>query len=197
MEKNTTAIQLQYTTISPRAIRLLRTDCPFGARDCTTGQLPGLSCVERQLRSCFADFFHSNWYRNLNVRLGVAHAVSRLQQLAGRTTEEPRLNPPLRRMWFDSICINQDRVEERPSQVRLMGEVYSRSVKTLFGSGHKYRYRRGTLRGGFCTRFIPFLKLRIPTPPTGPKLLGRFTHIRFMQTLAFQQLYNFLECFNL
>ncbi|TLS20639.1 uncharacterized protein PpBr36_11060, partial [Pyricularia pennisetigena] len=63
----------------------------------------------------------------LNVRFGVAYTVSWFQQLVGQITEEPKLNPPLRRIWIDSICINQDDVEERSSQ--------SRSVKTLIWPG--------------------------------------------------------------
>jgi len=34
-------------------------------------------------------------------------------------------------LWIDQLCINQDDITERNNQVRLMGELYSRSVRTL------------------------------------------------------------------
>ncbi|XXG99905.1 hypothetical protein Hte_006246 [Hypoxylon texense] len=36
-----------------------------------------------------------------------------------------------RTLWADALCINQDDVQERNAQVRLMGELYKRATKTL------------------------------------------------------------------
>jgi Heterokaryon incompatibility protein (HET) len=42
-----------------------------------------------------------------------------------------RLKDQTRRIWIDALCINQDDVHERESQVRLMGAVYSQAKNVL------------------------------------------------------------------
>lgn len=46
-----------------------------------------------------------------------------------------RLATKPRRLWADQICINQDDVHERSSQVRLMNEVYKGAVRILVWLG--------------------------------------------------------------
>ncbi|KAF2434343.1 heterokaryon incompatibility protein, partial [Tothia fuscella] len=39
------------------------------------------------------------------------------------------------RLWVDAICINQDSIVERNSQVPLMGDIYSSAAKVIFWLG--------------------------------------------------------------
>ncbi|KAL8410422.1 hypothetical protein RB596_000195 [Gaeumannomyces avenae] len=68
----------------------------------------------------------------LAVRPDLAAGVARIRELAA---EEPALDPPLLYVWIDTICINQKDLQERSSQVQLMGEIYSLSAKTLIWLG--------------------------------------------------------------
>ena len=38
-------------------------------------------------------------------------------------------------LWLDAICINQNDTDERSEQVKLMGEVYRNSIRTLIWLG--------------------------------------------------------------
>lgn len=49
--------------------------------------------------------------------------------LAALRSSEPRL------LWIDALCINQDDVQERSHQVRLMGEIYRRAKRVLVWLG--------------------------------------------------------------
>jgi len=40
-----------------------------------------------------------------------------------------------RTIWIDAICINQNDLDERTSQVRIMGKIYGRAVKTVIWLG--------------------------------------------------------------
>jgi hypothetical protein len=46
-----------------------------------------------------------------------------------------RLRRQPRWIWIDSICINQNNVQEKTGQVRLMTEIYSRAVEVLLWLG--------------------------------------------------------------
>lgn len=46
-----------------------------------------------------------------------------------------RLEDKTRRLWIDQICINQDDIKERSSQVRLMYEIYSLAQRTVIWLG--------------------------------------------------------------
>ncbi|KAK1473126.1 HET domain-containing protein [Colletotrichum tamarilloi] len=42
----------------------------------------------------------------------------------------------VRRVWADALCIDQDNVDERNAQVRLMGQIYSTAHSTVIHLGH-------------------------------------------------------------
>lgn len=62
----------------------------------------------------------------------LAAGIRRLQELAA---EESWMDPPIKYIWIDKICINQDDTSERSSQVRLMGNIYSQAIRTLIWLG--------------------------------------------------------------
>jgi hypothetical protein len=37
--------------------------------------------------------------------------------------------------WYDTLCINQDNMEERSSQVQIMDSIYSKAARTLVWLG--------------------------------------------------------------
>ncbi|KAF9773650.1 hypothetical protein IL306_008515 [Fusarium sp. DS 682] len=51
------------------------------------------------------------------------------------STENTELDPRITHIWLDSVCINQEDVHERSQQVALMGNIYSRSIRTLIWLG--------------------------------------------------------------
>ncbi|PVH70822.1 HET domain-containing protein [Cadophora sp. DSE1049] len=68
----------------------------------------------------------------LYVSPELAAGIRRFQELAA---EDSGLEPPVKYLWIDRICINQNDIPERSSQVRLMGRIYSQSTKTLIWLG--------------------------------------------------------------
>lgn len=66
------------------------------------------------------------------VSKSLACALQRLKELAVGSSA---LNPPVKHVWIDNICINQDDLPERANQVRNMGKVYSKAVRTLVWLG--------------------------------------------------------------
>ncbi|UQC86202.1 uncharacterized protein CLUP02_11702 [Colletotrichum lupini] len=68
------------------------------------------------------------------VTLGadLAACVHRLSQLARSNSE---LDPPVRHIWIDSICIDQSNLDERAAQVSLMGQLYRSAIRTLIWLG--------------------------------------------------------------
>lgn len=52
-------------------------------------------------------------------------------------------------LWIDSICINQEDVEERNSQVKIMGDIYKNASTVVIWLGASDDYTRiafGTLK---------------------------------------------------
>ncbi|KAI1847110.1 hypothetical protein JX266_006985 [Neoarthrinium moseri] len=68
----------------------------------------------------------------LSISPDLAACIWRLRELA---VEGSELGAPVNYIWIDNICINQDDIPERSSQVVLMGEIYSNSIKTLIWLG--------------------------------------------------------------
>lgn len=66
-------------------------------------------------------------------------------EIAGRTVEVPtaagqalkcmRLPNEARMLWIDSICIDQDNLEERGQQIALMGDIYRKGTRNLIHLG--------------------------------------------------------------
>ncbi|PMD38817.1 heterokaryon incompatibility, partial [Hyaloscypha variabilis F] len=48
-------------------------------------------------------------------------------------------------LWVDQLCINQEDVEERSSQVQLMGHIYQKASKTVVWLGEEDEHGRGPL----------------------------------------------------
>ncbi|KAK1715446.1 HET domain-containing protein [Colletotrichum acutatum] len=70
--------------------------------------------------------------RVVTIGADLAACVHRLSQLARSNSE---LNPPVRHIWIDSICIDQSNLDERASQVSLMGQLYRGAIRTLIWLG--------------------------------------------------------------
>ncbi|UZP38061.1 hypothetical protein NXS19_005877 [Fusarium pseudograminearum] len=68
----------------------------------------------------------------LNLTSDLAAGLSVLQGLA---VHGSNFNPPLRYLWIDSICVNQESISDRSTQVALMRRIYSTSVTTLIWLG--------------------------------------------------------------
>jgi hypothetical protein len=45
--------------------------------------------------------------------------------------KQARKNSPVPHIWIDSVCIDQNNMEERSSQVQIMGDIFKRAVCTL------------------------------------------------------------------
>ncbi|KAI1330728.1 HET domain-containing protein [Xylariaceae sp. FL0255] len=66
------------------------------------------------------------------INTNLAQGIRRLKELAGCKSKGPI---QIKYIWIDKICINQSDIFERSSQVCLMGEIYSRSIRTLVWLG--------------------------------------------------------------
>ncbi|WQF82080.1 Putative heterokaryon incompatibility [Colletotrichum destructivum] len=127
-----------YTPLKTNQVRLLRLN-----PDPDSDEVGSLEIVELRDAPPYYALSHS-WtsqhsYRdvlidNRVVTLGadLAACVHRLSQLA-RTNSE--LDPPVRHIWIDSICIDQSNLAERASQVSLMGQLYRTAIRTLIWLG--------------------------------------------------------------
>lgn len=69
-------------------------------------------------------------------------------------------------VWADAICINQDDIAERESQVRMMGDIYSAASVTLIwlGEEDKHITRAFDWLGRFHRVWQPFLVSLTPMP---------------------------------
>lgn len=64
--------------------------------------------------------------------LALRHHNNQLDQ--GSTTVHPIFDA----LWIDAVCINQDDLEEKSSQVKLMGEIFSQAKAVLIYLGPKH-----------------------------------------------------------
>ncbi len=58
-----------------------------------------------------------------------------------------RLPRETRTLWVDAICINQDDIEEKNAQVRLMGEIYGAARRTLLWLGDGVKQKSASTIG--------------------------------------------------
>ncbi|KAH6842018.1 HET domain-containing protein [Alternaria alternata] len=65
----------------------------------------------------------------------LATGLRRLKELAVNTSV---LSPPVNYLWIDTLCINQNDLAERSSQVQLMSNIYSRAIRTLVWLGPSF-----------------------------------------------------------
>lgn len=82
--------------------------------------------------------------QHVSVSAEFSLKMRKLREFA--TGADPVLSPPLKFIWIDTLCINQQDATERGHQVQLMGQIYKRSVRTLIwlgpqdrGSAHAWR----------------------------------------------------------
>ncbi|KAJ0161936.1 Heterokaryon incompatibility protein 6, OR allele [Colletotrichum tanaceti] len=127
-----------YSPLNSNQVRLLRLN-----PDPDSDEVGSLEIVELRDAPPYYALSHS-WTRQHSYRhvlidgravtLGadLAACVHRLSQLARSGSE---LDPRLRHVWIDSICIDQSNLAERASQVSLMGRLYRSAVRTLIWLG--------------------------------------------------------------
>ncbi|KIL85181.1 het domain-containing protein [Fusarium avenaceum] len=132
-----TTIQGRYSTLSPTEIRLI---CLSSGLD--NSPPVQLTAVKLDIAPPFYTISHS-WVSDtpveilpengeLRLDISISTYLQRLQQLNERT---PRLDYPIRYIWIDTVCINQQDAEERSAQVAMMGRIYSQSLRTIICLG--------------------------------------------------------------
>lgn len=129
-----------YTPVAPGNIRLLRVNADRAGHDVGSLEVVALDAAPPYytLSHCWG-----SQARNVPVRIG-AHTLhvtfdlaSGIQKLRSLASMDSEVHPPVKYVWIDSICINQEDIQERSSQVRLMGTIYSQSIRTLVWLGPK------------------------------------------------------------
>lgn len=75
------------------------------------------------------------------------------KNLAGALRCLRRLNGPdsSRLLWIDALCINQDDLDERARQVKLMGDIYFRATRVTVWLGEKYKTYQSDLSPDIVT----------------------------------------------
>ncbi|CAI6094180.1 unnamed protein product [Clonostachys chloroleuca] len=68
----------------------------------------------------------------LNVTSELASGIRRMKELAA---QHGGISPSITYIWIDSLCIDQQNIPERSSQVTLMRRIYSQSITTLIWLG--------------------------------------------------------------
>ncbi|ETS76029.1 hypothetical protein PFICI_12973 [Pestalotiopsis fici W106-1] len=127
-----------YENLPPHSIRLLRLDT--SASESIVGSL---HVVDLDTAPSYYAVSHcwGNQSQTIPILIGakkflvcpdLAAGIRRLRELS---TETSQLVPPVQYVWIDNICINQQDVYERSRQLRYMGDIYSRSVRTLIWLG--------------------------------------------------------------
>lgn len=127
-----------YRPLPPHSLRLLRLNV-----DTSDSNAGSLEVVAFENAPPYYALSHSWGMKSLNtvVRIDghvlavapdLAIGVQRLQELAAQNLD---LNTPLRYIWIDNICINQNDISERSSQVNFMGKIYKQSLGTLIWLG--------------------------------------------------------------
>ncbi|PQE12520.1 Heterokaryon incompatibility protein [Rutstroemia sp. NJR-2017a BBW] len=127
-----------YSPLPPGNIRLLRINA-----DTSTSEIGSLEVMTLDAAPPYYALSHSWGAQNqsvavqidsqiLFVSLDLAAGFRRFRELAAEYSE---LEPPVKYLWVDSVCINQNDIWERSSHVGLMGKIYSRSIKTLIWLG--------------------------------------------------------------
>ncbi|CAJ0542491.1 Ff.00g001050.m01.CDS01 [Fusarium sp. VM40] len=129
---------LSYTQIPSNHIRLLRLNT-----DITNPSVGTLEVVDLDQAPPFYALSHSWGTQVQSVAVQVEGNLlyltpglsAGLRMFKGLAIEEYSLSPPLRYIWIDSICVNQESLADRSSQVALMRRIYSTSITTLVWLG--------------------------------------------------------------
>ncbi|KAH3971735.1 hypothetical protein HBH98_126210 [Parastagonospora nodorum] len=129
-----------YKALGPRHIRLFRISGALEAADIGHFEEFSLDDVPAfyTLSHCWGcerqEYTFTIEGHTLKISKHLADGLQCLQQLAGVHSS---LSPPLQYVWIDCICIDQTNLNERATQVRLMGTIYSRAIRTLIWLGPK------------------------------------------------------------
>ncbi|CAG7563082.1 unnamed protein product [Fusarium equiseti] len=129
---------LSYTALPPGHIRLLRINTV--ELDANVGFLEIVSLDKAPpfyaLSHCWGtqaqDTAIQIGEQTICLTPGLVAGIQALQKLAG---DESSFKAPLRHVWIDSICVNQQSIADRSSQVALMRRIYSTSLTTLIWLG--------------------------------------------------------------
>jgi hypothetical protein len=127
-----------YKPLGPRRIRLLRIDVVKSAanigsfEDFELDDAPPYYALSHTWGTKKQDVPIHIDGALLHVSEHLAVGLRRLRRLADANTT---LVPALQYVWIDNICINQQDLIERSLQVRLMGNIYSRAIRTLIWLG--------------------------------------------------------------
>jgi hypothetical protein len=88
----------------------------------------------------------------------------------------------LKTLWIDAICINQRDNQEKTSQVKLMGEIYTRAEKTLVWLGQE---NYTSSQGLKAIPFLSLIMLHALNPQHETREQARQTPSDFFQSQAF------------
>lgn len=105
-----------------------------------------------------------------------------------------------RQLWVDSICINQDSVLEKNTQIPLMGEIYGKCSRVLvwLGEGSEasdrgFRYLRDIARISNPLKpsmaLVALANINTPTPSAYPKLPYEVEQEIWQRKLAFKGIF--------
>jgi hypothetical protein len=127
-----------YSTLPVNNIRLLRINADTSASDSGSLQLAAFNEAPPYyaLSHCWGAQSRDVEIRidcqSFLVCLDLAAGIRRLRELA---VEGSGMDPPVKYVWIDNICINQDDISERLAQVKIMDKIYSQSIRTLIWLG--------------------------------------------------------------
>jgi hypothetical protein len=127
-----------YGPLFPGNIRLLRVNA-----DSLAPEAGSLEVVALDIVPLYYALSHCWGTQDQNVEIQInddvlyvspdlVAGIRRFQELAAENSE---LEPPVKYLWIDCICINQNDILERSLQVKLMEQIYSQSIKTLIWLG--------------------------------------------------------------
>ncbi|KAI4863988.1 HET domain-containing protein [Hypoxylon rubiginosum] len=152
-----------YGLLANESIRLLRLH-----NNPTPNYVGTLEDVKLDEAPSYYALSHCWGVRHQNVPIGIGDftldvtvdLAAGIQQLKKFVANESGMNTGVKYVWIDRICINQDDIEERESQVQLMGKIYSESIRTLIWLG----IDRGTCSGAWplIDRIYGVLKAEFP-----------------------------------
>ncbi|KAL6917405.1 hypothetical protein FSST1_008900 [Fusarium sambucinum] len=129
---------IYHAQLSENQIRLLRLNTDTSSSDAGFLEIVSLDDTPQfyAISHCWGTKAHDTVVRidghPLNLMSDLASGLNVLQDLA---ITGSNFDPPLRYIWIDSICVNQQSISDRSTQVAFMRQIYSTSVTTLVWLG--------------------------------------------------------------
>ncbi|KAH8600659.1 heterokaryon incompatibility protein-domain-containing protein, partial [Bisporella sp. PMI_857] len=88
-------------------------------------------------------------------------------------------------LWIDAVCINQDNLEEKSTQVAMMGDIYSGADRVIVWLDNKEITHSEVRDANFLLELIAFNSMNLSKdlydPPT--RVLGSYTHWKALSRL--------------